>query len=168
MLDIFLVIVLFICLATDIKNRMIYNKVIYPALLITFIYQLAAGGWEALSHSFIGFLIGFSLLLIPYFMGGMGAGDVKLLALIGAMKGGAFVFQSFLYTALIGGLIAVFIILFRGNMFRSLGYYFSSIKGGGMVQGTIAKGALASTYPYGVAIAGGAFAGLVLQGMGLL
>ncbi|WP_087972494.1 A24 family peptidase [Oceanobacillus rekensis] len=168
MIDIFLIVILLICLITDIKNRMIYNKVIYPALLITFIYQFTTGGWEALSHSFIGFLIGFGLLLIPYFMGGMGAGDVKLLALIGAMKGGAFVFQSFIYIAIIGGLIAVLIILLRGNMLKSLAYYFSSIIGGNKVQGVITKGSLSATYPYGVAIVGGAFVGLLLQGMSLL
>ncbi|WP_249870300.1 A24 family peptidase [Oceanobacillus saliphilus] len=168
MINIFLIIVLLICLITDIKNRMIYNKVIYPALLITFIYHFTKGGWEALNHSFIGFLIGFGLLLIPYFMGGMGAGDVKLLALIGAMKGSAFVFQSFLYIAIIGALMAIAVIIFRQGMLKSVVYYISSLKSGVVLKGGISRGSLTATYPYGVAIAGGAFLGLLLQGWSFL
>ncbi|MGJ9457688.1 A24 family peptidase [Oceanobacillus sp. CF4.6] len=168
MIDIFLIIILLICLITDIKNRMIYNKVIYPALLITFIYHFTTGGWEGLSHSFIGFLIGFGLLLIPYFMGGMGAGDVKLLALIGAIKGSAFVFQSFIYIAIIGALMAIAIILFRRGMLKSMIYFLSSLKNGVVLKGGISRGSLTATYPYGVAIVGGAFLLLFIQGVSFL
>ena len=168
MIDIFLIIILTICVITDVKNRMIYNKVIYPALLLTFIYQFATGGWEGLSHSFIGCLIGFGLLLIPYFMGGMGAGDVKLLALIGAMKGSVFIFQSFLYTAIIGGVMAIAIILFRRGMFKSFLYYLSSLKQGVRLPGGISNGSLTATYPYGVAIAGGAITALIFQSLSIL
>ncbi|MEC5422966.1 prepilin peptidase [Virgibacillus sp. C22-A2] len=168
MIDIFLIIILLICLVTDIKSRKIYNKVIYPALLATFIFQFSMGGWEGLSHSFIGFLIGFGLLLIPYFMGGMGAGDVKLLALIGAMKGSAFVFQSFLYIAIIGALMAIAIILLRRGMLKSMLYYVSSLKSGVVLKGGVSRGSITATYPYGVAIAGGAFLGLAFQGVSFL
>ncbi|SEA83794.1 prepilin peptidase CpaA [Thalassobacillus cyri] len=164
MLDIFLLIILSICVITDIKNRKIYNKVIYPALLITFIFHFAAGGWTGLSHSFLGFLIGFSILLIPYMLGGMGAGDVKLLALIGAIKGGAFVFQSFLYIALIGALMAGMILIFRRGMLKSIGYYMASLRGGVKLPGGISRGSLTATYPYGVAIALGAGLKLAMEG----
>ncbi|RLL47030.1 hypothetical protein D8M04_07520 [Oceanobacillus piezotolerans] len=168
MIDLFLIIILTICVITDVKRRMIYNKVIYPAMLFTFIYQFATAGWEGLSHSFIGFLIGFGLLLIPYFMGGMGAGDVKLLALIGAMKGGAFIFHAFLYTAIIGGVIAIAIILFRKGMLKSILYYFTSLRHGVRLPGGISRGSLTATYPYGVAIAAGAVAALLFQGWNFL
>lgn len=164
MLDIFLLFILSICVITDIKNRKIYNKVIYPALLITFVFHFAAGGWAGLSHSFLGFLIGFSILLIPYMLGGMGAGDVKLLALIGAIKGGAFVFQSFLYIALIGALMAVMIIIFRRGMLKSIVYYITSLRGGVKLPGGISRGSLTATYPYGVAIGLGAVVKLAMEG----
>ncbi|SET06015.1 prepilin peptidase CpaA [Oceanobacillus limi] len=162
MIDIFLFIILAICVTTDLKSRMIYNNVIYPALLMTFIFHFATGGWDALSHSFIGFLIGFGLLLIPYFMGGMGAGDVKLLGLIGALKGGAFVFQSFLYTAIVGAIMAIIIILIRRGMLKSLLYFIASLKSGVVLKGGISKGSLTATYPYGVAIAAGTVVSMVL------
>ncbi|WP_085504921.1 A24 family peptidase [Thalassobacillus devorans] len=164
MLDVFLLIILLICVITDFKNRKIYNKVIYPALLFTFIFHFAVSGWTGLSHSFLGFLIGFSILLIPYFLGGMGAGDVKLLGLIGAIKGGAFVFQSFLYIALIGALMAVLILVFRRGIFKSILYYVASLRGGVKLPGGIARGSLTATYPYGVAIALGAVVGMALEG----
>ncbi|MFB4167736.1 prepilin peptidase [Virgibacillus sp. JSM 102003] len=164
MLNIFLLLILLICVITDLKSRKIYNNVIYPALLATFTYHLITSGLDGLSHSFIGFLIGLGLLLIPYLMGGMGAGDVKLLALIGAMKGGAFVFQSFLYIALLGALLAVGIILFRSGVFKSIVYYVTSLKSGVVLRGGVSRGSLTATYPYGVAIAGGAVLCMVMQG----
>ncbi|MFC2947312.1 A24 family peptidase [Virgibacillus sediminis] len=168
MIDIFLILILLICVITDVRSRKIYNKVIYPSLMVTFIYHFATFGWDGLSHSFLGFLIGFGLLLIPYFMGGMGAGDVKLLGLIGAMKGGAFVFQSFFYIAIIGAIIALGIILFRKGILKSMTYYMASLRQGVVLKGGIARGSLTATYPYGVAIAGGAVMGLIFQGWTLI
>ncbi len=168
MVDIFLLIILVICVITDIKNRKIYNKVIFPALLAAFVFHFASGGWEGLSHSFIGFLIGLGLLLIPYLLGGMGAGDVKLLALIGALKGGSFVFQSFLYIAIFGALMALAIILFRKGVLTSILYYFASLKGGVRLPGGISKGSLTATYPYGVPIAAGVIACMFVNGWTVL
>jgi Flp pilus assembly protein protease CpaA len=168
MIDLFLLLILLICVITDVKSRKIYNKVIYPALLIGFIYHFVSGGWEGLSHSFIGFLIGLGLLLIPYMMGGMGAGDVKLLALVGALKGGSFVFESFLYMALVGGIIALGIILFRSGVLKSLIYFLSSLKSGVRNTAILSKGSLTATYPYGVAIAAGTVICLLAEGMPFL
>jgi prepilin peptidase CpaA len=163
--DIFLLTVLTICVITDLKSRKIYNKVIYPSLLIAFILQFTASGWAGLSHAFLGFLIGLGLLLIPYMMGGMGAGDVKLLAFIGALKGGSFVFESFLYIALVGALMAVLIILFRRGLLKSIVYYFTSLMNGVRLPEAVAKGSLTVTYPYGVAIAAGAVISMFTKGV---
>ena len=102
---------LLISLITDIKNRKILNIVTMPSILIAFIYYTAAQGWGGFLYSGKGFLVGFSLLLIPYLLGGIGAGDVKLMAAIGALMGTSFVLYSFVYIALIGGLISVTLIM---------------------------------------------------------
>lgn len=164
MINLFLMLILIVCVITDVKSRKIYNKVIYPALLLGFGFHFLSSGWEGLSHSFIGFLIGFALLLIPYMLGGMGAGDVKLLALIGALKGGAFVFESFIYMALIGGVIALGIILFRGGVMKSLFYSLINFKNGMKGSRLLLSGSLNTTYPYGVAIAGGAVLCMITGG----
>jgi Flp pilus assembly protein protease CpaA len=161
-MTIFLLLVLAISVITDLKSRKIYNVVIYPALLATFIIHFALGGWEAFSHSFIGFLTGFGLLVIPYFLGGMGAGDVKLLGLVGAMQGAAFVFQAFLFTAIIGAFMALIILMSRKGMFQSIVYFVASLRNGIVLKGVINQSVLTATYPYGVAIAGGTILSLAM------
>ncbi|WP_053218318.1 A24 family peptidase [Virgibacillus senegalensis] len=154
-IDVFLLLILLICVITDMKSRKIYNKVIYPSLILAFSFHVAAAGWAGFSHAFLGFLIGFALLLIPYFLGGMGAGDVKLLALIGALKGGEFVFQSFFYIAIVGAVMAIIILLVRRGVLKSVLYYAASLMNGIRLPGGISRGSLTATYPYGVAIAAG-------------
>lgn len=165
MIDLFLLIILLICVITDVKSRKIYNKVIYPALLTAFLFHFAIGGWESISHSFIGFLIGAGLLLIPYMMRGMGAGDVKLLALVGALKGGAFVFESFLYMALIGGVISLGIILVRSGAIKSPVYFLTGLQTGTTYQLFQLSGALKAKFPYGIAIASGTVLSMLAERM---
>ncbi|MGP4079834.1 A24 family peptidase [Pseudalkalibacillus sp. R45] len=162
--DIVLLIILIICVITDIRKRLIYNKVIFPALILSFILHLIVNGWSGLVTSLLGFLLGFGILLIPYFMGGMGPGDVKLLALIGALKGPAFVLNTSIYMALLGGLLALGIIIFSGGAFKRLKYYFHWLyakKNGLKVPLALTKDSMKATYPYGVAIAGGAILSFV-------
>lgn len=94
-----------------------------------------------LNDALLGFAAGLALLLIPYILGGMGAGDVKLLGLIGALKGSGFVLETFIYMAVIGAMLAILVILMRGGFKKSFGV--------GM--------------PYGVAIAGGAVLALLMD-----
>ncbi|CAM4313164.1 A24 family peptidase [Lacicoccus alkaliphilus] len=141
LINIFLIVVLAVCVVTDLRKRKIYNKVIFPSLLIAFGMNIAIEGISGLGESLLGFAAGFALLLIPYILGGMGAGDVKLLGLIGALKGSGFVLESFIYTAVIGAMLAILVIVMRGGFKKSLGV--------GM--------------PYGVAIAGGAAMALLMD-----
>lgn len=165
--NVILIIILLICVITDLKSRKIYNKVIFPGFLIAFSSHLLIGGWEALASSLIGFAIGLSLLLIPYLMGGMGAGDIKLLALIGALKGSVFVLNTAIYMALLGGIIALVILLSRKDVRERFKYalnYFILRRYGIKLTKPDQKGYLSATYPYGIPIAGGAILTLFLGG----
>jgi len=71
-----------------------------------------AGLWTALS----GLLAGFMLLLVPYLLGGMGAGDVKALAALGALLGAETILQVALYMALFGGLMSILHYLCNRNL----------------------------------------------------
>lgn len=151
--------VLFICVITDLKSRKIYNKIIFPSLLFAFVFHLIFVGWNGLLFSIIGFFTGLGILLIPYLMGGIGAGDVKLLALIGALKGASFVFTTAIYMGILGGLIALSILFFRkGVIKRMTGILYSvcGIRYGFKIPLGIWKEDYKTTYPYGLAIAGGA------------
>lgn len=116
MQDMVLAVMLLICLISDLKERKIYNIVLLPALLFGLINNLVTAGWPGLLQSLLGFALGLSILIIPFAMGGMGAGDVKLLAVIGAIKGPLFVFYSALGMGLAGGIIAFVILIYQGTL----------------------------------------------------
>ncbi|MHC0036748.1 A24 family peptidase [Pseudoneobacillus sp. C159] len=158
-LNLVLISLLVICVTTDLKNRKIYNKVLLPAFVIAMIYHVITAGLAGLTSSILGALVGFSILLIPYFMGGMGAGDVKLLAVIGAIKGIGFVLTTAIFMAVAGGIIGLCILLFRkGVIFRLKQiFYFMVFRRQGVESPFgFDKEGLRTNFPYGVAIAIGA------------
>jgi prepilin peptidase CpaA len=82
------------------------------------------GGWQWLLFSGKGWLVGIGIFLIPFILGGMGGGDVKLLGAIGALKGASFAIETALMGALWGGLLAILAILIkkRPEVLRKFGY----------------------------------------------
>lgn len=76
-------------------------------------YYSTAYGMAGCWFSIKGLLLGTGLLLPVYWIGGMGAGDAKLMGAVGSALGMQGVFTVFLFTALIGGLYALVIIVFR-------------------------------------------------------
>ena len=113
MQDAVLTVVLIICAATDVIYRKIYNLVLMPALLFAIGYNWYQGGWPGLGQSLLGMLIGLLILIIPFAKGGIGAGDVKLLGVIGAFKGVTFVLYTAIGMGLAGGLIALGILSYK-------------------------------------------------------
>jgi len=105
--------VLLFCLYTDVMERRIYNKVILAAVIAGFLLSFLADGATGLTGAGKGFLLGAALLFIPFAAGGMGAGDLKLLAVIGLYQGTEFVFTVFLLAALLGGIFALALLLRR-------------------------------------------------------
>lgn len=95
-----------ICI-TDTLYSKIPNLFTLSLSLTGFGYHAWLSGPAGLVTAFLGLLTGFALLLIPYLMRGMGAGDVKALAALGTLLGAGPIVQVFLYMALAGGLMAV-------------------------------------------------------------
>ena len=89
------------------------NWVTFPFILSGWIYSTVAFGWEGLGWSVVGTLIGLGLLLPAYAIGGMGAGDVKLLAGVGAWVYGTHTAYAFAVSAIVGALLAVGMVLVR-------------------------------------------------------
>ena len=89
------------------------NWITFPMILGGWLYSGLCFGWEGLGYSLLGTGIGLALLLPAYAIGGMGAGDVKLLAGVGAWVWGTDTFFAFCVSALVGGLIAVAMVLYR-------------------------------------------------------
>jgi prepilin peptidase CpaA len=154
-----LIAVLLVCMVTDIKSRLIYNNVIFPALAAAFLLQLLAGGFAGLLQSAAGMAVGLSILLIPYLLGGMGAGDVKLLALVGAFKGVMFVLITAVYMSLIGALMAAASLLLTNSGRKTVqwtAYYIAGLRQGIRLPVFVYGNSV--SHPYGVAIGLGAIA----------
>lgn len=162
-INLFLLSILTICVVTDVRSRKIYNKVIFPSLIFAVAVNVFMYGLSGITTTVIGFSLGIAILFIPFYLGGMGAGDVKLLAFIGALKGTSFVFTTAIYMALVGGVIALAILLFRKGWAKNTYYYLVGKKFGVSIPLTFDKQALKATYPYGVAISLGAVFALVFQ-----
>ncbi|AJS59828.1 A24 family peptidase [Paenibacillus sp. IHBB 10380] len=105
-----LVIVAFI---TDVRTMKIPNKLTIPAMASGMLYQIINAGWEGFLFSGKGFLAGFGILLFMYWMGAVGAGDVKLFGGIGTWTGVLFTVQAMLYSILYASLIGIIILLWR-------------------------------------------------------
>ena len=149
---------------TDWREHKIYNRLLVPAFCIALLLNTFQGGFLGLTSSLMGATIGFALLLLPYFMGGMGAGDVKLLAVIGAFGGASFVFTSFLYGAIIGGLISVFLLVRCGALGNTLKHFllFLPILQKPKNFSETMINARQEKFPYGIAIALGTVIALFL------
>lgn len=116
--NIYLCVLLLISSFTDFKNQKIPNYLTFPSMLTGVIYYFISGGITGFFFSLAGLFTGFFLLIIPHVLGGMGAGDVKLLAAVGAFLGAKGVFLSFLLTALFGGLYAIVVIFYYKDIFK--------------------------------------------------
>ncbi|WP_042460926.1 A24 family peptidase [Neobacillus dielmonensis] len=163
-----LVLALFISLVTDIKKRKILNIITLPAILFGIVYNSTIFGFAGFLFSGKGFLVGLGLLIIPYLLGGIGAGDVKLMAAIGALMGTVFVFYSFIYSALIGGFIALLLVIkTRGFKDTMKSFYFNIVlfksNFGSINLPDDKKGSI--SFPYGVAIFLGTISTLVWGGL---
>jgi len=90
----------------DLTRRRISNWTSGGAVIAGLIVHLAQKGWTGAMHSLFGSAIGFGVFLIFYLLGGMGGGDVKLMAGFGALLGDAQIMPAALWAAVSGGLMA--------------------------------------------------------------
>src|SRR3989442_6796607 len=91
----------------DLHTRRIPNLLTLGAALVALIVSTSTIGWPGLGSSMGGWVLGTALWLPLYALGGMGAGDVKLLAAIGAWLGPADVFHVALYAGFAAGILPI-------------------------------------------------------------
>jgi len=110
------VIVLVVATFTDVRSRRIPNWLVLPFLGLGILASGWFHGWHGVGLSLAGACLGLLLYGILYWMGGMGAGDVKLCAAIGAWIGPSQLLISLVFTGLVGGAMALLWALFGGFM----------------------------------------------------
>jgi prepilin peptidase CpaA len=98
----------------DVRTNRIPNYLTLACLLAGLGYQLGFHGWTGLGNGLLGMSLGFALLIFFYWKGGMGAGDVKALAALGAWLGPRQTLYLFIYMGISGVILIVFFLWWRG------------------------------------------------------
>lgn len=116
-ITIFLSVLLIASAIIDLKTQKIPNLLTLPGILIALGYHVSSNGLEGLLFSAGGAGVGIGLLIIPYLMGGMGAGDAKLMGAIGGFIGAEAALYAFLMIAAVGGIYALILVLIYRSKF---------------------------------------------------
>lgn len=149
---------------TDLRSGRIPNRLTMGAAAAGLLLNVLLGGLNGALASGGGWLLGAGLLFAFFAVGALGAGDVKLLAAVGALKGPAFAFNAFVFTGVAGGIIAIIVLVRR----RRVRYAVASVAA--QVQGLVYTGSISRPkdpkssplrFPYGLAIAAGSLAALL-------
>jgi prepilin peptidase CpaA len=156
-LDIVLVATACFAAVIDLRSRRIPNWLSFGVAGAAMAIRLATGGGQALLAGGEGWLLGTALFFLPFVLGWMGAGDVKLLAAFGALGGPAFILQAAALGSLAGGIIAILflawqrkLVFFTWHVFVHIRHPFRAVLDG------------KSGIPYAPAIALGAVGTMVL------
>ena len=116
-----------VCFTDTLKSK-IPNIMNATLIVVGISLNIYSNGLAGALTSFSGLALGIGLLLLPYLMGGFGAGDVKALGALGALIGPHGILQVFLYMAFIGGALAILHYLFFTNIKHNLQKAWNSVK----------------------------------------
>lgn len=100
----------------DIRFRRIPNWLVLAGMVAGLAWNAYASGFAGFGRGAEGLGLGFILYFPLWLVRARGAGDVKLLAAVGAITGPGNCFWIFLLTAILGGVIALVLLMFRGRV----------------------------------------------------
>jgi len=92
----------------DWRFRKVPNGLTLPLILTGIVFRSVREGIPGLGESLLGFTVGIALLYLPFLLGGIGGGDVKLMGAIGAFVGPVAAVKVFLIGALVGAVLSLF------------------------------------------------------------
>ena len=126
-----------ISIVTDVRSRRIPNALTATITVAGFVAAWA--GWSAVTpmRAAAGLAVGLLVMLPGHVIGATGAGDVKLFAAIGAWLGPGATLLAFLYTALAGGALAVFVAVRRSILRDTVARAATLVSSGGANVGAI-------------------------------
>ncbi len=109
------IIILTLAAYIDWKDHRVPNWLTYTAWICGILYQTITNGFDGFTFALLGSAVGLATLIVPYALKGMGAGDVKLMAAVGAWVGYIATLQAFLWIALVGGVMGLISIVRSGQ-----------------------------------------------------
>lgn len=168
----FLVTLLALCAASDVGSNKIPNIVTLPFAISAVALHTFSNGLDGFLFSSAGMAIGITFLVIPYIMGGVGAGDVKLMGAVGGFLGAKASLGAFLFIALAGGIYSLTLILIRREIFKGffsekLLVLSSTVMPSHYVPMQIESSGQKPRLKYGVAIAFGTITYLLTKALGI-
>ena len=152
--------VLAVATFTDLRSRRIPNWLVLPFMLAGVVVSGCTHGWHGLAQSFYGLGLGALLFGILCWLGGMGMGDVKLVAAIGAWIGPGQLLTALVVTGMAGGVMAICWAIaggYLGDLFSGTGDLIASWRKRGMRPHPtlILDNPVTRKMPYAPAIAAG-------------
>jgi prepilin peptidase CpaA len=141
----------------DLRRRQISNWIPGSAFASGLVLQTVQHGWRGAGSALLGTVAGAGVFLIFYLLGGMGGGDVKLMAGFGALLGVKQLLEAALWTAGCGGVMALAVI--AGGLVRDL--WARGKSPGEAAASSGQTGRRVDSIPYAPAIAAGVWLSLV-------
>jgi prepilin peptidase CpaA len=105
---------------TDLRAGRIPNVLTFGAIGVALLVHGFLPQGQGLLHGALGTLVGLAVFFPFFALGGMGAGDVKLMAAIGAWLGPGHALMTALYGAVAGGVLAIIVALASGYLKTAL------------------------------------------------
>lgn len=156
----------------DGRQLRVPNWLTFPMILSGLVYSAWVGGWAGLGDGLIGMCVGLATLLPLYAVGGMGAGDVKLMAGIGAWLGASATWNAFVVSVIVGAVMAVAMVAWRKSWKKHCGNFsqivleFMTVKSPGELSRIAAeRKPQMLLLPYGIPICVGSIAYFFYAGM---
>src|SRR6185369_3349256 len=112
----------------DLFTYRIPNTLTYAAMLAGVLSHVILDRWVGLYRGLAGLLLGGGIFLFLYLLRTMGAGDVKLMAAVGAFAGPSKALEIALYSAIAGGVLALALALFKGRLRHTLSNIMDLVK----------------------------------------
>lgn len=156
-----LILALAVAVVTDVRTHKIRNWLTFPVIVLGLVLNGLDNGAQGLLFSLQGIGVASLSLLLFVLIGGLGAGDVKLLWAIGALMGPTFALWTLLCTAIAGGVLGIGYAFKRGSLKHTVnnafvGAYLSTLtRTPGALDGMVSATRI-GRMPYAPAIALGA------------
>jgi prepilin peptidase CpaA len=159
-----LMLLVMFCSASDLSTRRIPNAVLLPALVAALFLNSLAGGLTGLIDSVAGLAIGIVMLLPLYILGRMGAGDLKLLGVVGSILGAWGAIVAGFATMIAGGILGILYLawlLMKPDVIARMSHLASFFTGKEPPNVVAFESVRAAEIPYAIAIAAGTFCTLI-------
>lgn len=119
---------------TDVRTMKIPNIITVSGIIAGLGWNLITGSWSGGLDALMGAAAGFGILLVLYWLGAVGGGDVKLFGAIGAWTGTLLALYILMYSILVAGMIGIVVLIWRREAFSRMRGMVQSVLGAYMLK----------------------------------